>query len=69
MNLNTVLAMECRKLALTIIHRRWRGDYYGPAFRQDLYQLAREVERFTGLQCCIILTAWLLYYDPEGGAL
>lgn len=63
MNLNPVLAMECRKLALAIIYRRLLGDYSETLFHRDLYKLTLVMERLTGVQAYITLAAWVKRYN------
>lgn len=63
MKLNPLLAMECRKLALAIIYRRLLGDYSETLFPCDLYKLALVMERLTGVQTHITLSAWVKLYN------
>ena len=63
MNQNTGLAMECRKLALSIIYRRLLGDYSETLFPCDLYKLALVMERLTGVHADITLAAWIKRYN------
>lgn len=63
MKSNSALAMKCRKIALSIIHRRLLGDYAETMFTCDLYKLALVVERLTGMQTHITLAAWVKRYN------